>query len=141
ISELPALAVLLFAVTMPSAYLALGGPRFSYVGVQIVVAFVIVALAEQAHADVTTALWRVYGTLLGTAALFLAFRVVAPDYAGRQLIARFADVVRGLLAYLPRPDAVPLTLAQTVAVHQQIVVSLPDILRLADEARAETAAA
>ena len=29
ISELPALAVLLFAVTMPSAYLALGGPRFS----------------------------------------------------------------------------------------------------------------
>ena len=93
ISELPALAILLFAVTMPSAYLALGRPRFAYVGVQIVVAFVIVALAEQAHADVATALWRVYGTLLGTAALFLAFRVVAPDCrtpAGRPLYRRRA---------------------------------------------------
>ena len=62
LSEPPALV--LFAVTAPSAYVALGGPRFSYVGVQIVVAFAIVALAEQAHTDVQP---RVYGTLLGTA--------------------------------------------------------------------------
>jgi len=137
ISELPALAVLLFAVTMPSAYLALGGPRFSYVGVQIVVAFVIVALAEQAHADVTTALWRVYGTLLGTAALFLAFRVVAPDYAGRQLVARFTDVVREMLQLLPQPGSAQLTVAQAAAARQRILATLPDILRLADEARAE----
>ena len=99
LSELPSLAIVLFVVTMLSAYLALGGPRVSYVGVQIVVAFVIVALAEQPHADVATALWRVYGTLLGTAALFLAFRFVAPDYAGRQLVARFTDVVREMLQY------------------------------------------
>src|SRR4029077_8495919 len=97
LSELPALALVLFAVTVPSAYLALGGPRFSYVGVQIVVAFAIVALAEQAHMDVRSPLWRVYGTLLGSAALFLAFRFVAPDYAGRQLIARFADALREML--------------------------------------------
>src|SRR5207249_4417598 len=64
LSELPALALVLFAVTVPSAYVALGGPRFSYVGVQIVVAFAIVALAEQAHADVQSPLWRAYGALL-----------------------------------------------------------------------------
>jgi uncharacterized membrane protein YccC len=137
ISELPALAVVLFAVTMPSAYLALGGPRFSYVGVQIVVAFVIVGLAEQAHADVATALWRVYGTLLGTGALFLAFRVVAPDYAGRQLVARFTDVVREMLQLLPHPGSAQLTVAQAAAARQRILATLPDILRLADEARAE----
>jgi len=140
VDELPALAILWFAVTVPCAYLGLGGSRFSYIGVQAVISFAVVLLAEQPIVDVHTELWRVYGGLLGTAALFLAFRLVAPDYAGRQLIARFADVVRRLLAYLPRPGAVPLTLAQTVAVRQQIVVSLPDILRLADEARAETAA-
>jgi uncharacterized membrane protein YccC len=138
LSELPALALVLFAVTVPSAYVALGGPRFSYVGVQIVVAFAIVALAEQAHGDVQPPLWRVYGTLLGTAALFLAFRFLAPDYAGRQLVARFTDVMREMLALLARPGSVPLTVAEAMAVNQRIVAALPDILRLADEARAET---
>ena len=137
ISELPALAVLLFAVTVPSAYVALGGPRFSYVGVQIVVAFVIVALAEQAHLDVAAALWRVYGTLLGTAALFLAFRLVAPDYAGRQIVARFADVVHEMLRLLPRRGSVPLTTALATAARRRILTTLPEILRLADEARTE----
>jgi len=138
LSELPALALVLFAVTVPSAYVALGGPRFSYVGVQIVVAFAIVALAEQAHTDVQPPLWRVYGTLLGTAALFLAFRFVVPDYAGRQLLARFTDVAREMLRLLPRPGSVPLTVAEAMAVRQRIIAALPDILRLADEARAET---
>ena len=137
LSELPALGLVLFAVTVPSAYLALGGPRFSYVGVQIVVAFAIVALAEQAHPDVGPPLWRVYGTLLGTAALFLAFRFVAPDYAGRQLIARLADALREMLRLLPRSGSVPLTVAEAMTVHQRILAMLPDILRLADEARAE----
>jgi len=137
LSELPALGLVLFAVTVPSAYLALGGPRFSYVGVQIVVAFAIVALAEQAHTDVRPPLWRVYGTLLGSAALFLAFRFVAPDYAGRQLIARFADALREMLRLLPRSGSAPLTVAEAMAVHQRILAMLPDILRLADEARAE----
>jgi uncharacterized membrane protein YccC len=137
ITELPALALVLFAVTVPSAYVALGGPRFSYAGVQIVVAFIIVALAEQAEANANPALWRVYGTLLGTAALFLAFRLVAPDYAGRQLVARFAEVVRQMLSLLPRAGSAPLTAAEAGAVRQGILTTLPDILRLADEASAE----
>jgi uncharacterized membrane protein YccC len=140
ISELPALAVLLLAVTTPSAYLALGGPRFSYIGVQIVVAFVIVALAEQAHTDIATALWRVYGTLLGTGALFLAFRLVAPDYAGRQLVARFTDVVREMLQLLMLSGPAQLTVGQAAAARQRILATLPDILRLADEARVEALA-
>jgi uncharacterized membrane protein YccC len=65
ISEVSALALLVLAVTVPSAHVAVGGPRFSYVGVQIVVAFAIVALAERPLTDVHVALWRVYGTLLG----------------------------------------------------------------------------
>ena len=137
LSELPALALVLFAVTVPSAYVALGGPRFSYVGVQIVVTFAIVALAEQAHTDVQPPLWRVYGTLLGTAALFLAFRFVTPDYAGRQLVARFTGIVREMLRLLARPGSVSLTVAEAMAVRQRIFATLPDILRLADEAHAE----
>jgi len=137
VSELPALALLLLVVAVPSAYVAIGGPRISYVGLQIIVAFAIVGLAEQPLTDIHLALWRVYGTLLGTAALFLAFRLVGPDYAGRQLVDRFAEVVRGMLAFLPRPGGVSLTPTEVVALHRQIVASLPDILRLADEAHAE----
>ena len=72
-----------------------------YVGVQIVVAFAIVGLSDQPVTDIHLALWRVYGTLFGIAALFLAFHLVGPDYAGRQLVARFADVARGLFRFLP----------------------------------------
>ena len=137
IAELPALALLLLAVTVPSAYVAIGGPRFSYVGLQIVIAFVIVGLDTQPLTDIHQALLRVYATLLGTAALFLAYRLVGRDYAGRQLVARFADAVRGMLALLPPPGGILLTPGQVVAVHQAIVATLPDLLRLADEAHAE----
>ena len=58
-----------------------------YVGVQIVVAFAIVGLSDQPVTDIHLALWRVYGTLFGIAALFLAFHLVGPDYAGRPLVA------------------------------------------------------
>jgi len=108
--------------------------------VQIVVAFAIVGLSAQPVTDIHLALWRVYGTLLGMAALFLAFRLVGPDYAGRQLVARFAEVVRATLAFLPSPGAVPLARPRVAAVRHQVVAGLPDILRLADEARAEGAA-
>jgi hypothetical protein len=137
ISELPALALLLLAVTVPSAYVAIGGPRFSYVGVQIVVAFAVVGLGRQPLTDIHQALWRVWGTLLGTASIFVALRLVGPDYAGHQLIDRFADVVRGLLALLPRFAGVPLTVTRVESIRRQIFASLPDILRLADDARAE----
>jgi len=100
---------------------------------------VIVALAGRPEADVHPALWRVYGTLLGTAALFLAFRFVSPDYAGRQLVARFTEIVREMLSLLPRPGSAPLTVAQAETVRQRIAATLPDILRLADEAQAEAA--
>jgi len=137
IVELPALALLLLAVVVPSAYVVLGPPRFSYVGVQIVVAFVIVALTEQPLTDVHLALWRVYGTLLGTAALFLAFRAVGADYAGRQLVVRFAQVVREMLAALPGPDGVSSARTRAEAMRRRTATSLPDILSLANEARAE----
>jgi uncharacterized membrane protein YccC len=137
ITELPALALLLLAVTVPAAYVAFGPPRFSYVGVQIVVAFIIVALSEAPLTDVHLALWRVYGTLLGTTGLFLAFRVVDPDYAGRQLVARFARVVREMLAALPGPGVAAYSPIQAEAVRRRTITSLPDILRVANEARAE----
>jgi len=137
LTHLPALALVLFAVTVPATYVALGGPRFSYVGVQIVVAFIIVAVTEQAEPNASPALWRLYGTLLGTMALFLAFRLVAPDYAGRQLVARFADVVREIRSLQPRLGSVPLAAAEASAIRRRILAILTDLLRLADEARAE----
>src|SRR5215471_14845664 len=130
-------ALLLLAVTVPSAYVAIGGLRFSYVGVQIVVAFAVVGLGRQPLTDIHLALWRIWGTLLGTVSIFVALRLVGPEYAGSQLVNRFADVVRALLALLPHPGGVPLVLPRVEAIRRQIFASLPDILRLADESRAE----
>jgi hypothetical protein len=62
---------------------------------------------------------------------------VGPAYAGGQLVDRFADVVHALLALLPRPGGVLLTITRVEATRRQIFASLPDILRLADEAGAE----
>src|SRR5262249_33841574 len=109
---------------------------FSYVGVQIVVAFAVVGLARQPLADILLALWRVWGTLLGTASIFVALRLVGPEYAGSQLVDRFADVVRALLALLPHGRG-PVVLPRVEAIRRQVFASLPDILRLADESRAE----
>src|SRR5439155_25265781 len=120
----------LSVVRTPSAYVALGGSRLSYVSLQIAVAFTVVALAEPAHADVQSPLWRACGALLGTAPLFFASRVVGPDYAGRQLVARFIDVVREILRLVPRPGSVPLTVTEAMGVRQRIVATLPDLLRL-----------
>src|SRR5207245_1337659 len=50
ISELPALALVLFDVTVPSAYVAVGGPRFWYARFQSVVALVMLAVGGRPEA-------------------------------------------------------------------------------------------
>jgi uncharacterized membrane protein YccC len=132
--------VVFFAVMVPCAYLSLGGEALSYLGLQIAVTFMIILVADAPVTDPRQALWRFLGTVVGALVLFGVFQVVVPDYAGRQLVSRFADLLRLLLAgHPPLGEPMPAT-ARARALGDQITAGLADVLRLAEEARYEGAA-
>lgn len=129
-----------FVLMVPCAYVALGGVRYAYLGQQVAITFMIIMIANRPVTDPHEALWRFFGTVVGAATLFGVFQVLAPDYAGRQLVGRFADLMRLLLQAHP-PREAPLPPAQrTRSVDAQITAALADVLRLIEEARYEGAA-
>jgi multidrug resistance protein MdtO len=137
ITGLAAFLVFFFAVLVPCQYVALGSPRVAYGGLQTAFTFMIIVVGDAPVTEVDRALWRTFGVLVGTACLFLVFRLVAPDYAGRQLIARFRDLLRSMLMLLPRSDVAPLPSARLLQARRDIGTGAGDIMRLADEASLE----
>ena len=69
--------VVFFALMLPCAYVALGSPRLSYLGLQVGATYMIVMVANAPVVDVHVALWRFFGTVLGALILFAVFEVVA----------------------------------------------------------------
>jgi uncharacterized membrane protein YgaE (UPF0421/DUF939 family) len=131
--------MLFFVLMVPCAYVSLGGVRYAYLGQQVAITFMIIMIAARPVIDPHEALWRFFGTVIGAATLFAVFLVLAPDYAGRQLVSRFADLVRLMLdAHPPRPVGSP-PIMQARALHDQITAALADVLRLIAEARYEGA--
>jgi len=129
--------VVLFAVMAACQYAVLGMPVNWYGPFQVGVTYLVVLIAAAPTMDVETALWRAFGTFAGTAILFSVFRVVAPDYAGRQLVARFADLLRLTLRFLP-PAGEPLPSGpELIATRVASARASADILRLIEEARLE----
>lgn len=129
--------IVFFAVVSGCAYAVLGGPRVSYVVMQVAVTYLFVTVAAAPATDVGLALWRACGNFVGAVVIVAVFRLVAPDYAGRQLIARVRDLLGDVLALLPSLDAAPLPLARALALHRHIGFGVADILRLVAEARLE----
>jgi hypothetical protein len=128
-----------FALMLPCAYVALGPVRYAYLGQQVAYTFMIIMIAQKPVTDPHEALWRFFGTVVGAATLFGTFQLLAPDYAGRQLVSRFADLLRLLLEAHPARDRpLPPTL-RARALHDQIAAALADVLRLIEESRYEGA--
>ena len=138
-SDLTALLAVVFAVVVACQYAALGMPVTWYAPFQVTVTYFVVLIAAQPATDVTAALWRAFGTFAGTAILFTVFRVVAPDYAGRQLIARFAHLLRSTLRNLPEPGVPLPSPAELISARVAAARASADILRLIGEARLEGA--
>lgn len=122
-----------FAVVLPSSYVALGTARFGYFGVQVATTFMIVLVAEQPMVDIHATLWRFFGTLLGSALLLGTFQVFLPDYAGRQIISRFGDLLRDLLSVVPTLDQPIPKVEETQRRSDRMVKAFADVLRLSDE--------
>src|SRR4051812_19364477 len=93
--DLAALLLMVFALAAGCQYCLLGMPIAWYGPFQVAVTYFVVVVAPQPTTNVDTALWRAFGTFVGTAVLFAVFRLVAPDYAGRQLVARFGPAAHG----------------------------------------------
>lgn len=138
--DVAAWAVFYFALLLPCAYVALGSPRLAYLGQQTAVTFMIIMISDRPVTDPHEALWRFAGTVIGAAILFAIFQVVAPDYAGRQLVSRFADLLRLLLAAHPEPGRPLPGAPRARSLSDQTTAALADVLRLAEEARYEGAA-
>lgn len=136
-NDLAAWLIVFFFVVAGCAYAVLGGPRVSYVVLQVAVTYMFVTVAALPATDVTLALWRAFGNFVGGVVIVAVFRLVAPDYAGRQLIARLRDLLGDVLVLLPPREAPPLPLPRALAVHRDIGFSVADILRLVAEARLE----
>jgi uncharacterized membrane protein YccC len=128
-----------FALMVPSVYLALGSPEVSYLGLQIAATYMIVLVANRPVVDVHDALWRFYGTVLGSLILFAVFEIVVPDYAGRQIVSRFDGLLRTLRTLLPQAGAPLPPIERTRALSDQIITGVSDVLRLATEAHYEGA--
>ncbi len=128
-----------FAIMVPCAYIALGGPRLAYLGLQTAITYMIIMIANRPVTDPHEALWRFLGTVVGAAVLFAMFQFVAPDYAGRQLVSRFADLLRLLLAAHPAAGGAPLSRMRSRTLSDQVTAALADVLRLVEEARYEGA--
>jgi hypothetical protein len=126
-----------FAITAICQWFALGSPTNWYFAFQVAITFFVVVYGVAPVSDVHAALWRAWGTFLGTAILFGAYRVVAPDYAGRQLVARLGDLLRSAEAFLPSPDRPGEPLARQIERRLDVGRAIADLLRLADEVRFE----
>jgi uncharacterized membrane protein YccC len=131
--------LLFFALMVPSVYLTLGSPEISYLGLQIAATYMIVLVANRPVVDVHDALWRFFGTVLGSLILFAVFEIVVPDYAGRQIVSRLDGLLRILRKLLPEAGTPLPPIARTRALSDQIITGVSDVLRLATEARYEGA--
>lgn len=138
--DLTALLLVIFVVVVACQYAVLGMPVAWYGPFQVAVTYFVVVVSAEPATDVSAALWRAFGTFVGTAILFSVFRLVAPDYAGRQLVARFVDLLRLTMRNLPPPGGVQPTAEELVATRLASSRASADILRLIGEARLEGAA-
>jgi hypothetical protein len=131
---------LFFVILLPNAYVALGTPQLSYLGVQIAATYMIVMVADHPVTDIHETLWRFFGTLLGAGILLGIFQILLPDYAGRQIVSRFGDLLRTLLSIIPDLDRPVLPVDYTRRQSDDMTLGFTEILRLAEESRFEGAA-
>lgn len=99
--------MLFVAVTIPAAWIAASGPRLSYFGVQIALAFYLINLEEfRFQTSLAVARDRVFGILLGLLAMWLIFDQLWEGSAATEMKRTFIGTLH-LLARLMREPVSP----------------------------------
>jgi len=86
--------------------------------------------------DVYAPLWRIWGVLLGTLVVGIAFLLLWPEYAGDSLLPRLRNVFRDTLAMLPGGPASN-TEDEIQQANSSTMRTLAEILEVADDANLE----
>ena len=89
------LTLLVAAVTAPAAWIAMGGERTAYIGLQMAFAFYLAALAGFAPpTDVTEVRDRLVGIVFGVVVMALVFSYIWPERAGTGMLRSLATALR-----------------------------------------------
>jgi uncharacterized membrane protein YccC len=133
---LPSYLLAIFLVLYLSAYSSLSSGRIEYAGKQIGTTFVLVFAGLSPSADVYGPLWRIWGILIGTVIVTVAYIVLRPEYAGDSLLPRLRKVIRDTLALAPGGSASAVE-ANIEATNSETMRVLAEILAVADDAQLE----
>jgi multidrug resistance protein MdtO len=135
IDSIGAFAVLIAVVAALSSWIATSGPRLSYFGVQVVVAFYLINLQEfKIQTSLTVARDRVVGILLGLLMMWLAFDLLWSTPAGVEMKKAFIGALR-LLAQLAREPVskdVSVAIERSYTLRESINTQFDKVRSLAD---------
>src|SRR5262245_49653536 len=98
------LMLLVAAVTAPAAWIAMGGERIAYLGIQLAFAFYLAVLQGFSPVtDVTEIRDRLIGIFFGIAVMALVFAFVWPELAGSRMRVSVATALRRMSGIALRP--------------------------------------
>jgi multidrug resistance protein MdtO len=127
--------VLFLAVTIPAAWIASSGPRLSYCGVQILVAFYLIHLSEfRAQTSLEPARDRVAGIFLGLLMMWLAFDQLWAAPAVVEMKRTFIVTLRSLALFAREPVSKDLRVAaaRSYSLRETINKNFDSVRALAD---------
>jgi multidrug resistance protein MdtO len=127
--------LLFLAITIPSVWVATSGPRLSYFGVQILVAFYLINLSEfKVQTSLALARDRVIGIFLGLLMMWLAFDRLWGSPAVLEMKKVFISNVRLLAQYAREPVSKDMKLAieRSYSLRETINKNFDSIRNLAD---------
>jgi multidrug resistance protein MdtO len=112
LDSLAGFTLLFLTVTIPAAWIATSGPRLSYLGSQIVVAFYLINLSEfRVQTSLVPGRDRVLGILLGLAMMWLVFDQLWGSPAIVQMKKVFTSNLRLLAQFVREPVSQDLIVA------------------------------
>ena len=130
----PVYVIAIFLTLVVSGYTGQSSERFAYAGKQIGTTVMLAYAGLSPSVAVEAPLWRVWGILLGTFAVFLVTLTLWPEYAADSLPSRLRQLLRLTL------DLAPCAAAAVPAIRgleAQLNGVIEQTLAVADDARLE----
>jgi multidrug resistance protein MdtO len=135
LDSLAGFTLLFLTVTIPAAWIATSGPRLSYLGSQIVVAFYLINLSEfRVQTSLVPGRDRVLGILLGLAMMWLVFDQLWGSPAIVQMKKVFTSNLRLLAQFVREPVSQDLIVAieQSYSLRETINNNFASVRNYAD---------
>jgi hypothetical protein len=124
-----------FVVFFICAYVSLSSGRLAYAGQQAGASFIVAYASLSPSVNFYEPLWRIWGIFLGLTIVTLVFLLVAPEYAGKNIVPRLTRILHAALDLLP--PASGLTEQRVQKIDMDVTLNLTQLLAIAEDARLE----